>query len=73
MQFSGNSVQKRVNSVLRHFVLICHYEEDHVGELKIGREGGGRGQLSIGLCLVTTPCHELIFYGSVNFVTNKLN
>ena len=65
-------MQKRVNSVLRHFVLICHYEEDHVGELKIGREGG-RGQLSIGLCLVTTPCLELIFYGSVNFVTNKLN
>ena len=53
-------MQKRVNSVLKHFVLICHYEEDHVGELKIGREGG-RGQLSIGLCLVTTPCHELIF------------
>ena len=43
-----------------------------MGELKIGREGG-RGQLSIGLCLVTAPCHELIFYGSVNFVTNKLN
>ena len=37
-------MQKRVNSVLRHFVLICHYEEDHVGELKIGREGGGGGQ-----------------------------
>ena len=65
-------MQKRVNSMLKHFVLICHYEEDHVGELEIGREGG-RGQLSIGLCLVTTPCHELIFYGSVNFVTIKLN
>ena len=65
-------MQKRVNSVLRHFVLICHHEEDHVGELKIGR-GGGRGQLLIGLCLITAPCHELIFYGSVNFVTNKLN
>ena len=64
-------MQKRVNSVLRHFVLICHHEEDHVGELKIGR--GGRGQLLIGLCLITAPCHKLIFYGSVNFVTNKLN
>ena len=35
-------MQKRVNSVLRHFVLICHHEEDHVGEVKIGR-GGGQG------------------------------
>ena len=33
-------MQKRVNSVLKHYVLICHYEEDNVGELKIGREGG---------------------------------
>ena len=56
-------MQKRVNSVLRHFF--------YVGELKIGR--GGRGQLLIGLCLITAPCHELVFYGSVNFVTNKLN
>ena len=54
-------MQKRVNSVLRHFFLICHHEEDNVGELKIGRGGGSRGQLLIGLCLITTPVTNLFF------------
>ena len=62
MQFSGNSVQKRVNSVLRHFVLICHYEEDHVGELKIGREGGGAGgSFQLGFVLLLPPVTNLFF------------
>ena len=61
MQFSGNSVQKRVNSVLRHFVLICHYEEDHVGELKIGREGGAGGSCQLGFVLLLPPVTNLFF------------
>ena len=56
-------MQKRVNSVLRHFVLICHYEEDHVGELKIGREGGGGagGSCQLGFVLLLPPVTNLFF------------
>ena len=54
-------MQKRVNSVLRHFVLICHYEEDHVGELKIGREGGAGGSFQLGFVLLLPPVSNLFF------------
>ena len=54
-------MQKRVNSVLKHFVLICHYEEDHVGELKIGREGGLGGSFQLGFVLLLPPVTNLFF------------
>ena len=54
-------MQKRVNSVLKHFVLICHYEEDNVGELKIGREGGLGGSFQLGFVLLLPPVTNLFF------------